>query len=195
MNFLFLFVLFSVHAAVYDCQTEFGETVPIDFELDSKLESFNSKVAMDTQLKTKVKERKLLGGTLRTRYAHSKGEDFSFELTCQKNPCQMNLLNRKGKRLIDEELIIPAPTIRDQRFSQAKGHVTFMITRRNPTGILARVYKKSGDQIITSASGEMKFYQETPKFSMDVGADEQLKLGKGSERIAGLEVKITCRRR
>jgi hypothetical protein len=136
---------------------------------------------------------------LDTRYARQNGPTFRFQMKCSKGKkkCEGSLpdADASGK------LKIYSPRLFDHRPEARTGYLELMLATREHLGFIARIFKEDvpldkGEKQTVSASGEIKFFQEDPLFSMDAGADEQMHLiGDLFQRIAALEIKITCKKK
>jgi hypothetical protein len=212
----------SVFAASYQCTTEFGETVPlrktvlnkgvtcepcktagatippnmIDRALSAE---WNTQVASDSSLRSKVKRKSLSAGDrqilLETRYATQKGPSFTFELNCAQgsDKCSGSFKDTPEANLIK----IPVKTI-DNRLSNRQGRAEISMSAREHLGWIIRLFKEvvpldATSSTPVSGSGELKFFREDPLFIQDVGVDEPLHLiDSHRTRIAALEIKIRC---
>lgn len=207
--------------ATYTCTTGFGETVPvrkivlkpgkncdaclkpgasipsnlIDKAHSREWNPHAEKVSDSSQVKRRLAETKNRRIMLDTRYLHSKGPDFRFELQCAPK-CEGRFLETPDPNRIRLDL---ASGLHDKRPEAKKGYAVISLAKREYFGFIARVFKeniplKNGEQIPVSSSGELKFFKEDPLYVLDTGADEHLHLFEDAyERLAALEIKITCR--
>lgn len=186
----------TLWGAVYNCSTEFGETVPVDFTSSFGTLQWNPAILKSLEVKSEIKKREISfqgkKGILRTRYAKQTGPAFQFQLSCKSHAnCKMNFLDGK------EGLLLQVPKLFDERLKGNRASATVQITRREHKGLIVRLTKEKipfyEKVTASSSSGELKMFNEDPKFSLDVGTDEQLVLPEfGTERIAAIEIKINC---
>lgn len=185
---LLLLTLGSAEAASYRCSVEFGERVLLAAVVDGKTQTWNAGVFDQRPNRSLEKWTHFTGtksgGRYLTRYGVQAGESFTFDLTClPKQKCQAAFSDKSRSKAI------AVPKLYDTRTS-ATGRIEVQFTQRDAAGILVRVFKGP-----LSSSGEVKFFAEAERFSLDVGVDEPVVLSPDAQaRLAALEAKLDCKR-
>ena len=185
-------------AAEYDCSTEFGETVPLKFEVSGKpSREWNGHVARDPSLGTAIKRHELRWQNrpvyLETRYAKRTGPNFRLTMTCD-SKCRADF--GEARRSFEFR-----SALYDQRTRPNEGHVELALGDRDVLSLRARITKaavatRDHRTHPVSASGELGLFSEAPRFTLDAGADEHFELLPGLRyRLAAFEIKIICVKR
>lgn len=198
MKFLMILALMPLlaSAAQYDCTTEFGEAVPLGLTLPDSTSSWNEAVRTDESLTSKIKSAEYGADAEKIkfewRYAKRTGPSFALEVQCPpKGKCSGSFL--KG----DPAALDLEANLFDRRFPTRRGYVQLRLGNREELVLRVRVFKETAANAessqILSGSGEHAIMSLEPKFILDVGVDEHLKLSKAyTHRVAALEIKIRC---
>ncbi len=193
------------NAATYNCSTEFGESVPLRISATRAgkpapdlSRSWNEAVRENENLKSKIKSEELIFENEKLafewRYAKRPGPSFAIEVQCPKEgKCAGKFLNSK-----DASALTLETKLFDQRSVSQRGYVQLHLSDREELALRIRVFKETGErdtenQLTLSASGEHMILALAPRFIIDVGVDEHLKLSKNvGHRLAALEIKVRC---
>lgn len=197
---------FTAPAALYTCTTEFGESVPLQATATRAgkpapdlSRTWNQGVKKDQSLKSKIKSEELISEdekiVFEWRYAKRPGPPFAIDVQCTlTGKCSGKFMNTK-----DPSALTLETKLFDQRFVTRRGYVQLNLGDREELSLRIRVFKEMNDSAAKetqtlSSSGEHMILSLEPRFIIDVGVDEHLKLSKDLEhRLAALEIKVRCK--
>lgn len=191
-------------AAQYTCTTEFGEAVPLRSATykNGKLapdltSSWNEAVRTDKNLTSKIKSAEYGNESEKVvfewRYAKRTGPSFALEVQCPaKGKCSGSFPKAEESAALDLEA-----NLFDQRFPSRRGYVQIRLGNREELAFRVRVFKETAATAeptkVISGSGEHMILNLEPRFILDVGVDDHLKLSRDhAHRTAALEIKIRC---